>query len=128
MYYKSVLLIDDDIDYRDLFCTAVRDISPEIDCKQFANGIDGVNYLNSIAELPEIIFIDIDMHIIDGLSFLKDIQENEILTNIPIYIYSTPLMIKEMEDSLKQHVTGYLFKTADFANFEHDLSEILKGK
>lgn len=128
MYYKSVLLIDDDIDDRDLFCAAVRDISSEIDCKQFANGADGVNHLNSTNELPEIIFIDVDMHIIDGLSFLKDIKENEKLKDIPIYIYSTPLMIKEMEESFKQHVTGYLFKSANFGGFERDLREILKEK
>lgn len=127
MYYNSVLLIDDDIDDRDLFCITVKDLSPEIDCRQFANGTDGVNHLNS-NELPDIIFIDIDMHIIDGLSFLKDIKENDKFKNIPVYIYSTPLMIKEIGDSLKQYVTGYLFKTNNFADLERDLREILNGK
>lgn len=128
MYYKSVLLIDDDIDDRDLFCITVKDISSEIDCKQFANGFDGINYLDSSTELPEVIFIDINMHLIGGLSFLKDIKENEKSKDIPIYIYSTPLMVKEMEESLKQHVSGYLFKTANYKEFEHSLREILIGE
>jgi len=128
MYYKSVLLIDDDIDDRDLFCITIKDISPEIDCKQFANGLDGISYLSSSTELPEVIFIDINMHLIDGLSFLKDIKENEKSRDIPIYIYSTPLMVKEMEESLKQYVSGYLFKTANFKEFARSLREIIMGK
>lgn len=128
MYYSSILLVDDDIDDRDLFCISVKDISPETDCKQFARVDDASNYLENAETLPEIIFTEIDIHLIDGIEFLEGIRGNQKLKDIPIYIYSTPLMIKEMEDSLKKQVAGYLFKTTNFADFERDLREILKGK
>jgi len=128
MYYKSVLLIDDDIDDRDLFCITVREISPEIDCKQFARVVDASAYLENTETLPEIIFAEIDIHLIDGIEFLEGIRENEKFKDIPVYIYSTPFIIKEMGNPLKEQVAGYLFKTTDFADFKRGLREILEGK
>jgi DNA-binding NtrC family response regulator len=128
MHYQSVILIDDDIDDRDLFCISVRDISPEIDCKQFANVADAATYLENTETLPEIIFTEIDIHLIDGIEFLEGIRGNEKLKDIPVYIYSTPFIIKEMGNPLKEQVTGYLFKTTNFADFERDLRQILERK
>lgn len=72
MYYKSVLLIDADIDDRDLFCITVQDISPEIHCKQFARVTDALPYLEKTETLPEIIFAEIDIYLSGGMEFWRE--------------------------------------------------------
>lgn len=124
---KSVLLLDADIDDRDLFCLTVDEISPEIDCKQFSNVLDASAYLEKTEMLPDIIFAEIDIHLRGSVEFLKDIKSNKKLKDIQIYIYSTPYVIKECGDILQEQVKGYLFKTPDFKDFKRSLREILES-
>jgi CheY-like chemotaxis protein len=52
----SLLLVDDDVEDRDIFLDAVR---IDFSCKP--NGREALEYLKSSANLPDFIFLDPDM-------------------------------------------------------------------
>jgi CheY-like chemotaxis protein len=125
MYYKFLMLIEDDIDDRHLFCQTLSDISPEIECLHFSNGLHALEYLKSAENLPEIIFTDLFMHLMDGNEFLEEVNKDDRLKSVPIYIYSTAFLISKMEDTLKESAAGNIFKTPDYSELEGTIQTVL---
>jgi CheY-like chemotaxis protein len=71
---KRFLLIDDDSDDRELFSEALSMVEPAIICDQATDGEEGLAWLQQNKEEPDLIFLDINMPILNGwqlLSLLK---------------------------------------------------------
>ena len=84
------LLVDDDKDDTDLFYDTVKSINPEISCYNVENGHKALEFFsqeNSI--LPNVIFLDINMPVMNGFECLSHIRTIEKLKDIPVIIYST---------------------------------------
>jgi DNA-binding response OmpR family regulator len=84
-----ILLIDDDKDDQGLFCEAVKIISPEINCDVANNGEEGLRLLQSYRVLPVLVFLDINMPVMDGRETFKLIRSTPRLTTLAVTIYST---------------------------------------
>lgn len=89
MTYKNVLLIDDDEDDQEIFLDAVMEVSTSITCNAISNAVEALNKLVSKILEPEVIFLDLNMPIMDGEQFLKEIKLHPELREIPVIIYST---------------------------------------
>jgi CheY-like chemotaxis protein len=85
----KILLIDDDRDDQVLFCEAVSQISTDITCDVADNGLEGITRLNSSKVLPDLLFLDINMPILDGRETLKLIRATPRLSDLSVIIYST---------------------------------------
>lgn len=96
-----VLNIDDDNDDRELFCDALKDINPTIDCIAKDNAEDAIHLLNTANTLPKYIFIDINMPKMGGIECLKWIKKNSRLSSIPVIILSTTINPKEIAEARK---------------------------
>jgi CheY-like chemotaxis protein len=68
---KKVLLVDDDESSNFLSKMAILDISPNIQVDEVRNGREALEYLLNVEECPEIIFLDLNMPVIDGMQFLE---------------------------------------------------------
>jgi len=119
------MLVEDDIDDKELFCSILKEISPNITCVTFSNGKDALEYLITSQRLPEIIITDIDMYLMDGKEFIIKLRENERIKDIPAYAYTTPFMFGHVESEIKDNFSGHVFKTVDFNEFEYALRKIL---
>jgi CheY-like chemotaxis protein len=86
----SLFLADDDQDDRMLFQEALLNLSYDIVVRTFDNGVDLMGALleNEVA-LPHIIFLDLNMPLMNGIECLDDIKNEPSLTTIPIVIYSS---------------------------------------
>ena len=90
MAHKNVfMLIDDDEDDRDIFLSVLLEIAPEVECLIGTNGHDGLARLRSFSRLPQLIFLDLNMPLMDGKQFLVEIKKTDLLKNIPVVILST---------------------------------------
>ena len=69
------LLIEDDLDDQELFCMAIQEIDPEIECFFANNGIDGIEKINSPSFVPDYIFIDLNMPRMNGVDCLKEVKK-----------------------------------------------------
>jgi len=86
---RTFLLIDDDTDDRELFAEALAAVDPVITCKQAIDGEEALRKLQKGTEQPDIIFLDINLPVMNGWQFLRKIKTADGLKDIPVIMYST---------------------------------------
>lgn len=76
----KILIIDDD-EINNLICTKViKDYSPETQVDSVTSGSKGLDYLNdvmnnAVSELPDVIFLDINMPAMNGWDFIREYRK-----------------------------------------------------
>jgi CheY-like chemotaxis protein len=121
----NILFIDDDADDKDIFFEAINAINPDIECDAVTNGEEALQMLQSVSTLPQYIFLDINMPVMDGKSFLMAIRKNNRLKNIPVVIYSTTEDPKEIKE-LSSLGASYIGKPTSFEVLKRSLSKYLQ--
>lgn len=95
-----ILLVDDDEDDQSIFLTIVEKVRPTLHCATAWNGVDALNVLNISDPLPEIIFLDLNMPLMNGHQFLTEISKNLKFRDIPIVVLSTSAHLPNREKAL----------------------------
>lgn len=86
----NVLLCDDDDDDYLLFKDALAEIDPEITLSRTANGKILLELLlEKDQTVPDIIFLDVNMPIKNGIEALSEIKSVDDLKQVPVIICST---------------------------------------
>ncbi len=83
--------------------------------KVFRNGISALNFLNS--EKIDLIFLDIEMEILDGITLLET-------TNISSYVIITTAYDQYAIKSYELNVTDYLLKPYSFERFLQAVNKV----
>lgn len=86
----NILLADDDSDDRSFFAKALKELSISTNLTTVNDGQHLMNYLSENSEqLPDILFLDINMPCKNGHECLCEIKQNEKLKDIPVVIFTT---------------------------------------
>lgn len=120
----TILNVDDDIEDTEIFCEAIRDIDPSIICLVAQNAEQAFQILNSEIELPEYIFLDINMPKIDGNMCLRAIKKDQRLSKIPVIMYSTFSRASDIEQYQKLEA-AFLVKQNNFRDLVAALKKVL---
>jgi DNA-binding response OmpR family regulator len=107
-----LLCIDDDEDDVGFFLDAVKKVSPESKCLVANNGLAGMNLLNVLK--PDMIFIDINMPVMNGMETLRLIRSDRTLDKIAICMLSTCMPADDEEEYLKIGATQCFIKPTTF--------------
>ncbi len=119
-----IILADDDEDDRNFFVEAFEEIKIKTIVTTVRNGSELLQQLNDCRNvLPHIIFLDLNMPIINGMDCLKLIRENETFKNVAIAIYSTSSSEEDIENTFVLGANIYIKKPNDF----HILKKILSN-
>ncbi len=89
MHYNQVLLIDDDEDDHEIFLTALTQALGADHYIGETSCVGALQKLDSGAMKPDIIFLDLNMPVMDGQTFLAEIKKRDNLKDIPVMILST---------------------------------------
>src|SRR5579864_6493154 len=89
MQYAHILFIDDDEDDLDLFTEAVRRLPVVIQTETFQDASTALATLDAGKTHPDLIFIDLNMPVLNGQEFLRTIKAHEVLRDIPVIVLST---------------------------------------
>ena len=89
MKHKTILLVDDDEDDQLIFKDAIKETSSEIECLTAANGRDAFLQLEKASSTPSLIFLDLNMPVMNGFEFLERLKESDGFKKIPVVIYTT---------------------------------------
>lgn len=123
---QQCFFIDDDEDDRDFFCTAMTEIDASIECLFAKNGVDAIDQLTqNAAMIPNYIFIDMNMPMMDGKQCLETIKGIERLKEIPVYIYSTSGSPKIIDEILASGAKDFLIKPSNMAELIAMLRQIV---
>lgn len=89
------------------------------------NGREGLAYLQHEGEWadagkfprPGLILLDINMPVMNGIEFLKEIKSIENLKRIPVVVLTTSKEESDRVESFNLGVAGYIVKPVDFEKF-----------
>lgn len=111
----SIFLADDDAEDRQFFEEALEEIHPECTFTSFDNGVVLMDNLYKEEEkLPDIIFLDLNMPMLNGYECLSDIRAEPKLQKIPVVIYSTQVNPIKIDLLKKNGANLYLQKPVSF--------------
>ena len=86
-----IVIIDDDLDDRELLGELTQELRPGHELRYFVNGVEVLKYLETTAEQPFIILCDVNMPKMNGIELLQQIQMTPFLKqkSIPFIFLST---------------------------------------
>ena len=112
---KIFLLVDDDGDDRSLFYEALQSIDPKFICFMAEDGRQALNLLaENTGNLPNVIFLDINMPVISGWQCLKSLKTEPLYKNIPVIMYSTSSHQRDMEIAIELGALCFCVKPENF--------------
>ena len=124
---QKYLIVDDDADDVDFFCEAIQEISSDALCYIARNGEDALHLLSQkIDALPDCIFLDLNMPLMDGKACLAELKKNDWTKDIPVIIYTTSTHSKDREATTKLGADYYLVKPTSFKKICEDISAAIK--
>lgn len=83
---KNVLIIDDSIEMQILLKFLLESKGYHVECS--SNSEEALKRLGLDKALPDLILLDLQMPVMDGLSFLNIRKNNPLLKNIPVVLMS----------------------------------------
>lgn len=121
-----VLLADDDEDDRLFFSDALTSLKAETEIIEAEDGDKLMRYLEDEAnELPDILFLDLNMPCKNGFECLDAIRLSARLRHMTVAIYSTSAEERDIETAFVKGANVYIRKPSDFESLKKTLSEVL---
>jgi CheY-like chemotaxis protein len=113
-YPKILFLVDDDHDDQEIFIEALKSIDKSIICYTANDGKDAISQLNDSLLLPAVIFLDLNMPVMNGKECLKALKIDKNLKELPVVIYSTSSSENEKQNCIELGAANFISKPSHF--------------
>jgi len=127
MNKKIILLADDDTDDTEMFCEALADIDENIICCTAYNGGEALKLLTELDEKPKLIFLDLNMPVMNGWECLKLVKKDNQYDDVPVIMISTSSHKNDIETASTLGAVGYFVKPNSYADLKHILHSITEN-
>jgi CheY-like chemotaxis protein len=117
----NILIADDDFDDASMLSEALQEHLPSCKCTHTTDGMAALRIIKTERE-PDLVFLDINMPIKDGIHCLRDIHNNNLLPNTPIFIFSTSKNMKDIKAADEYGAAFYIVKPSSV----DELNRIIK--
>jgi CheY-like chemotaxis protein len=115
---KPVLLVEDDTIDALTVKRAFQDLQVTCPLVHRLNGEAALGHLMEAGhELPCVILLDLNMPRMNGIEFLRVIKMDSSLKRIPVVVLTTSDEERDIVESFKLSVAGYIIKPVDYAKF-----------
>ncbi|HEY0678723.1 MAG TPA: response regulator [Chitinophagaceae bacterium] len=122
---KRILFADDDPDDHYLFLTALKEVDKNIEVVQFYQCDGIVEYLKE-NNLPDILFLDLNMPGNEELKCLMGIKKNEQFKSIRVIIYTTSHSTDLIDTAYKNGANKYVVKPGSIRELQNMLRDIIE--
>jgi CheY-like chemotaxis protein len=123
---KRVLLIDDDGDDAEIFADALKELPLLTAFDHFEDSIAALEQLRQQDILqPDIIFLDVNMPVMNGWECLRKIREIAFLQQIPVIIYSTSNIHSKGLTPTAVGAADFMTKPDTFRELKSKLEDLL---
>jgi CheY-like chemotaxis protein len=124
--YIHIILADDDEDDRMFFSDAFEELKINTKVQTCNDGVELMNYLNNEESvLPNVLFLDLNMPMKNGIECLDEIKANKRFDDIIIAIYSTSSSEEHIEETFIKGANIYIKKPSDFNELKKVLSYVV---
>ncbi|HYG01045.1 MAG TPA: response regulator [Chryseosolibacter sp.] len=121
----TCFLVDDDIDDQEIFQTVLEGIAPDSNCVVAANGEAALQMLNEGAVSPDIIFLDLNMPLMNGHQFLFHISQLKMYQEIPIIVLTTSADLNTKASVMNSGAKDFVTKPDKFSEWERVLKPVI---
>ncbi len=123
----KIVLVDDDEDDRLFFSDALQELTLATELTEFQNGRELLDYLSQEnIEHPQLIFLDLNMPVMDGFQCLREIRKNPDLKDLVVAIYSTSSSEKDIEETFVNGANIYINKPNRFEELKKTIAQVVK--
>lgn len=126
--FMLIQIIDDDTDDLELFSEAVQAADPAVKCLVSANCQKAILDLNRQPVLPDYIFMDVNMPVMNGKECLQYIKHHTRLKRIPVIMFSTTSNGKEIDEFIRSGAMEFIVKPTSFQKLVEIIQHIFSGK
>jgi CheY-like chemotaxis protein len=124
-YTQHVFITDDDEDDRLLFQEVVKELPYLVHLSMARDGEETIKILNQLHQLPDLLFLDLNMPIKNGLECLVDIKASKKLRSLPVIIFSTSIYPSAINQAYDAGAHLYIRKPNDFLSFKRSVQYVL---
>jgi CheY-like chemotaxis protein len=130
MKKRFILIAEDDADDRYLMKTALAETGITEEVEYVENGVEVINYLESIKEedgeinYPKFILLDLNMPKMDGREVLKMMKTNDVYRKIPVIVFSTTKNQLEVKRCYDLGANTYIVKPVSYDTLVETIREI----
>ncbi len=122
---QHVFIADDDEDDRLLFQEVVKELPYVVHVTMARDGEETIDVLSQLPELPDLLFLDLNMPIKNGLECLHEIKTHKKLQTLPVIIFSTSSYPKTINQVYDAGAHLYIRKPNDFMSFRRAIQYVL---
>jgi CheY-like chemotaxis protein len=122
----TILYVDDDPDDRQIFKEAVKSVDERIVCLTANDGLDALSFLAS-HQLPDVIFLDINMPLMNGKTCLSEIRADKKMAHIPVIIFTTSNNPIEIAECKKMGATDFINKPVSYLHLTKTLTSVINS-
>lgn len=113
-----IILTDDDEQDQEFFRDALQESDIDAELYTASNGRTLLELLKTFSakntRLPDIIFLDLNMPVMDGRETLKVLKSSPDFASIPVIIYSTSNSIIDVNECYRNGANLFITKPCDF--------------
>jgi CheY-like chemotaxis protein len=120
-----IFYADDDRDDRELFADALEEVDPGVKLVLAHDGREIIELLEKQREVPDFIFLDINMPVMSGKETLKRLKSVDRLKSVPIIMYTTTSNKEEFKNLVLLGATDCVVKGVSFQAIKDSLRMIL---
>jgi len=120
---KSILLIEDDKDDQLFFTECLEKIENATLFDIANNGREALDKLEKSINLPDMIFMDINMPLMNGLNCLTEINKDPRTKNIPVVMLSTDA--EQAEQARTRGAKAFKKKPGSFAILQSRVEQLI---
>lgn len=123
---KTFFIVDDDADDQEIFLAAVKKVDESIKCITVDNCEEALRKLKvADAQLPDFIFLDLNMPRINGRQCLVELKKYAHLKHVPVIIYSTSSLKKDIEETAQLGADMFITKPSRFEDLCKALTNVI---
>lgn len=124
---KNLFLVDDDEDDRDFFLSVFEMMGDSVRCDTANNGLVAWDRLTQTAYRPDIIFLDLNMPVMNGKTLLEKLKGHADLKHIPVIVLSTSSNEKTMQEVLASGAADFITKPNKLSILEQRLNAVIEN-
>ena len=123
----NIILAEDDFDDRLLFEEAIDELPVSVQLNTFNNGDELMEWLiRRINQLPDVLFLDLNMPRKNGFATLGEIKNNTKLQDLPVFIFSTATNRDMINQVFKDAAHYYIRKPVHFRELKELIYKSLR--
>jgi CheY-like chemotaxis protein len=121
---QHVFIADDDEDDRLLFQEVIKELPYLIHLTMARDGEETVKALLSMTPLPDVVFLDLNMPVKNGLECLEELKSDQKLKALPVVIFSTSSFPGNVNKVYDVGAHLYIRKPNDFLTFKRVIQHV----